>query len=146
MLARPSVLTVLLVVLLTGCAAGTEEAPSAAAETTPSAVPPSGPTPPPDSGSMSPPSPSPTVRTLDVTYAGGEVTGTPGREEVALGEQVVLRITSDVADEVHVHGYDVTEALPAGVPVEIAFTATIPGGFEVELHDAGLALFQLRVA
>ena len=74
------------------------------------------------------------------------MSGTTGREEVALGEQLVLRITSDVADQVHVHGYDVSQALPAGVPVEIALTATIPGGYEVELHDAGRALFQLRVA
>ena len=149
MLARPTVLLVLLV-LLTGCAAGTEEVPSASADVTRSAAP-IEPTASPGSGAASPPpspsaSPSPTVRTIDVSYVGGQVSGTTGREEVALGEQVVLRITSDVADEVHVHGYDLSQPLPAGVPVEIPLTASIPGGYEVELHDAGLALFQLRVA
>jgi hypothetical protein len=151
--ARPSVLIVLLALLLTGCAAGQqEEIPSAAVDGTRSALP-SGPTPsptpvPPASRLPSLPSvaPSPAVRTIDVAYVGGQVSGTTGREEVALGEQVVLRIHSDVADEVHVHGYDVQQSLPAGVAVEIPLTATVRGGYEVELHDAGRALFQLRVS
>lgn len=150
MLARPSVLIVPLALLLTACAAGTEEEiPPAAARTTRSA-PTSDPVPTSTlktSGAPSPSaSPSPTVRTIDVAYVGGEVSGTTGREEVKLGEHVVLRITSDVADEVHVHGYDVQQALPADVPVEIPLVADVPGGYEVELHDAGRALFQLRVS
>ena len=143
MTTRPT-LIVLLVVLLTGCAAGEQDATTApaAAGTTPSSASSS-----PTTASASPtPAPTPAVRTIDVSYAAGEVSGTTGREDVALGEQVVLRITSDVADQVHVHGYDLEQDLPAGVPVEIPLTASIPGGFEVELHDAGRALFQLRVA
>ncbi len=92
------------------------------------------------------PSPAPTVRTVAVAYTGGEVTGTTGREEVPVGEQVVLRISSDVAEEVHVHGYDLEGAVPAGGSVDIPLTAGIPGVFEVELHDSGKVLFQLRVA
>lgn len=144
MLARPSVLIVLLALLLTGCAAGTEEElPSAAVDSTRSASP-SDPSPAPTPTAS--PSPSPEVRTIEVVYAGGEVSGTTGREEVALGEHVVLRIHSDVADEVHVHGYDLQQALPAGVPVEIPLHADVPGGYEVELHEAGRPLFQLRVS
>lgn len=143
MTTRPT-LIVLLVVLLTGCAAGEQDATTApaAAGTTPSSASSA-----PATASASPtPAPTPAVRTIDVSYAAGEVSGTTGREDVALGEQVVLRITSDVADQVHVHGYDLEQDLPAGVPVEIPLTASIPGGFEVELHDAGRALFQLRVS
>jgi hypothetical protein len=83
---------------------------------------------------------------VSVGYAGGQVTGTTGREEVPLGEQVVLRIVSDVDEEVHVHGYDLEEPLPAGVPVDLPLTADVPGVFEVELHDSGKVLFQLRVS
>jgi heme/copper-type cytochrome/quinol oxidase subunit 2 len=86
------------------------------------------------------------VRTVAVSYAGGQVSGTSGREEVPVGEQVVLRIASDVAEEVHVHGYDLQAAVPAGGSVDIPLTAAIPGVFEVELHDSGKVLFQLRVA
>ena len=67
-------------------------------------------------------------------------------EELRLGEQVVLRVSSDVAEEVHVHGYDLEQAVPAGGSADIPLTASIPGVFEVELHESGKALYQLRVA
>jgi hypothetical protein len=86
------------------------------------------------------------VRTVTARYAGGQVTGTSGREEVTLGEPVVLRISSDVAEEVHVHGYDLEAAVPAGGSVDVPVAADIPGVFEVELHESGKVLFQLRVA
>ena len=134
-------------VLLTGCAAGVPEptgaAPpaSAAPSTTagPAATGTAAPVP------TTPPSPTATVRTIAVAYAGGQVTGTSGREEVSVGESLVLRVASDVAEEVHVHGYDLSQPVPAGGAVDIPVTATLPGVFEVELHEAGKALFQLRV-
>ncbi len=130
--------SLLAVVLLSGCSAGTDEtadpAPTSAA---PSAA----------ATSAAPaPSPSPSGTVVDVTYAGGEVTGVDARVNVTLGERVVLRFTSDVAEEIHVHGYDLYTDLVPGTPAEIAFTADIPGSFEVELHQAGRPLYQLRVA
>lgn len=92
------------------------------------------------------PTPSPSVRVIDVSVAGGSVTGPGSRVEAALGEDLVIRVTSDTADEVHVHGYDERAEVPAGGTVEIPFTADIPGGFEVELEGTGQLLFQLRVA
>ena len=134
----------LAVVLLTGCAAGTQEAaaPATPVPPAPSTAPSSAPSALPTRG----PSPTPTVRTVTAQYAGGQVTGTSGREEVPLGEPVVLRISSDVAEEVHVHGYDLEADVPAGGSVDVPLTADIPGVFEVELHDSGKVLFQLRVA
>jgi hypothetical protein len=141
--------------LLAGCAAGQEEdtaAPDAGAAPAPAASDTSGTASPTSASPTSSPTasvsvaPSPSVRTVEAAYTGGEVTGTSGREEVPLGERVVLRITSDVAEEVHVHGYDLEQAVPAGGTVDIPVDATIPGVFEVELHDAGRLLFQLRVA
>lgn len=90
--------------------------------------------------------PAPSVRVIDVSVAGGSVMGPGSRVEAALGEDLVLRVTSDVADEVHVHGYDERAEVPAGGTVEIPFTADIPGGFDVELEGTGQLLFQLRVA
>jgi hypothetical protein len=82
---------------------------------------------------------------IEVAVAGGQVTGDAGRVLVAVGEPVTLVATSDVADELHVHGYDLTADLPAGRPAELTFDATIPGVFEVELHDAGTVLLTLQV-
>jgi hypothetical protein len=82
---------------------------------------------------------------IEVTVTGGQVSGDTGRVPVAAGEQVTLTITSDVADEVHVHGYDLTADLAPGQPAEVSFAATIPGVFEVELHEAGTVLLSLQV-
>jgi hypothetical protein len=146
--ARAALVPALLALLLTGCAAGQEQDAAAQARaSSASAAPSAAASAAADPTAASPtPGPTPSVRTLSVSYAGGAVTGTSGREEVPLGEQVVLRVASDVAEEVHVHGYDVEGAVPAGGSVDIPLTASIPGVFEVELHDSGKVLFQLRVA
>ena len=45
---------------------------------------------------------------------------------VELGEPVTLVVTSDVADEVQLHGYGVETGLTPGQPAELSFDATIP--------------------
>jgi hypothetical protein len=84
-------------------------------------------------------------RRIEVAVTGGQVTGDTGRVVVTAHEQVTLVITSDVADEVHVHGYDLTTELTPGEPAELSFAATVPGVFEVELHEAGAVLLSLQV-
>lgn len=127
----------LALVLLSGCSTGTDDTAAPAPTSAPTAA----------ATSATPAaSPSPTGTVVEVTYAGGEVTGVESRVSVKLGEKVVLRFTSDVAEEIHVHGYDLYTDLAPGTPAEIAFTADIPGSFEVELHEAGRPLYQLRVA
>jgi len=148
---RAAAVPVLLAVLLSGCSAGVDEPDTAGAVASASAdVATPAPSPSaaaPTAAAVTPaPSPTPQVRTIDVAYAGGQVTGTTGREEVRLGEQVVVRVTSDVAEEVHVHGYDLLAEVTAGGTAEIPVSATIPGVFEVEMEESGKALFQLRVA
>ena len=83
---------------------------------------------------------------IEVEVAGGQVTGDTGRVPVAVGTKVTLVITSDVADEVHVHGYDLTADLAPGAGTALTFDATIPGVFEVELHESGTALLALQVS
>ena len=88
---------------------------------------------------------SPAAQRIEVQVTGGQVSGDTGRVPVASGEPVTLVVTSDVADEVHVHGYDLQAALSPGQPAELTFAATIPGVFEVELHEAGTLLLSLQV-
>ena len=83
---------------------------------------------------------------IEVQVSGGRVHGDTGRVPVAAGSHVTLVVTSDVADEVHVHGYDVEQELSPGQPAEIVLDATIPGVFEVELHEAGTTLLSLQVS
>jgi len=83
--------------------------------------------------------------TVRVVVRGGRVEGGIQRVTVKKGDRVVLVVRSDIADEVHVHGYDVTKDVQAGRTVRIRFQATIPGRFEVELEDLGLQVADLTV-
>lgn len=61
------------------------------------------------------------------------------------GEEVRFRVRSNTADEVHVHGYDVTEEVPAGGSVTISFPAELEGIYEAELHGSGEQIAEIRV-
>lgn len=81
-----------------------------------------------------------------VAVSGGVVSPPPADVAVALGSVVHLRVRSDTADVVHVHGYDVERAVPAGGTVSLELTADRTGTFEVETHDSGLTLTRLVVS
>jgi ABC-type glycerol-3-phosphate transport system substrate-binding protein len=82
---------------------------------------------------------------VSVVIVGGVPKGGIVREKVSKGDRVVLVVTSDVADEVHVHGYDISRDVDAGDAVRIAFVAKIPGRFEVELENRGVQIADLTV-
>lgn len=89
------------------------------------------------------PEPAPTV--IEVTVDGGSVIG-GGERDVRQGDAVLIRVTADVTDEVHLHGYDLHADVTPGTPGEVRFTANAAGVFEVELEDAGIVLLSLTVA
>jgi hypothetical protein len=61
------------------------------------------------------------------------------------GGTVDLTVQSDVADEVHFHGYDVHKDVTKGGTVHFRFPATIDGQFVVELENAGTQLANVTV-
>ena len=88
----------------------------------------------------------PTVQTISITVRGGQVTGETGRVTMPLGTPITILVTSDVADEIHVHGYDRKAQIPtAGATGSVSFTANTPGVFEVELEESKLQLVQLQI-
>jgi hypothetical protein len=110
----------------------------------------SSPTPSVRSSSSPAPSPSATLptgvdRVVSVSYADGKVTGPDGRVKLKRGTTVQLVVSSDKADEVHLHGYDKSVDVPAGGTVRLTFRATIPGIFEVELEERHVVLVRLQV-
>ena len=64
---------------------------------------------------------------------------------VQQGEEVRLRITSDVPDEFHLHGYNLHVAVAPGKSGMLKFTAKLTGRFPYELHKSGLELGALEV-
>jgi hypothetical protein len=86
-----------------------------------------------------------TVKTIKVAVKGGQVTPSAHREKVPQGDTVRLVVTTDTADEVHVHGYDLKKDVAAGTAGTLEFVADRSGVFEVELEAASLQLLQLEV-
>jgi hypothetical protein len=62
------------------------------------------------------------------------------------GDQVRLVVRSDVADEIHVHGYNFMKDVPANGSVRFTFPATIEGVFEIELEGRKQQIAELRVS
>lgn len=83
--------------------------------------------------------------TLSFTVTGGKATPGFQQVDVSKGQTVSITVTSDTADELHVHGYDKEVELPAGTPATVTFVADQTGQFEVETHESGLRLASLVV-
>jgi hypothetical protein len=90
-------------------------------------------------------SPAAAGRVVAITVAGGKVSPPTGRVKVAKGSTVTLQVTSDVADEIHLHGYDKSVDVEKGGTAKLTFRATLTGVFEVELENRALQLTQLQV-
>jgi hypothetical protein len=136
-------IAVLIVALLTLAACGGED--EAAAPTTTETQTETAPPPPPPPQPPPPPPAPAEPTTVRVIVRGGVPAGGVVRESTDKGDRVVVLITSDVADEVHVHGYDLSRDVAPGAPARIAFPATIPGRFEIELEDRGVQIAELTV-
>jgi hypothetical protein len=61
------------------------------------------------------------------------------------GEQVVFTVISDVADEIHVHGFNFKKEVRKGGDVTFSFPATDQGGHVVELENRGEQIANLEV-
>ena len=91
-----------------------------------------------------PPPPAGPVR-AGIRVRGGEVVGGRRLLKVKQGKEVVLVVDADVADEVHLHGYDVMVDVRPGMPARLRFKASIAGRFELELEERALPLGELEV-
>jgi hypothetical protein len=145
----PAAALLALVVGLAGCA-GSSAAPVATSTSSAAADPaPSGSQSPAATAVSTLPTTPPTTSdeglVVEVRVAGGTVTGPKGRVKVAKGSTVTLKVTSDVADEVHLHGYDKRVDVEKGGTATLTFTADLTGVFEAELESKGLPLVQLQV-
>lgn len=81
----------------------------------------------------------------EIGVEGGEPVGGIQGLSVRTGETVRFAVRSDVADEVHVHGYDRSRPVARGRPARFQFPADLEGVFEVELEKRGVEIAELRV-
>lgn len=64
---------------------------------------------------------------------------------VRVGETVRFEVESDVADEIHVHGYDISFEITPDEEVLVEFVADATGIFEVELERLEVHLVDIEV-
>jgi heme/copper-type cytochrome/quinol oxidase subunit 2 len=76
---------------------------------------------------------------------GGKLVNDSDSLRVNQGDNVAIKVTSDKADELHLHGYDKEVELEAGVPVELSFKADKSGRFVIELHKSDTEIAALEV-
>jgi hypothetical protein len=61
------------------------------------------------------------------------------------GDRIHFKVRSAIADEVHVHGYDIMKDVKAGGTVTYDFPAAIEGVFEAEMENQKQQIIQLTV-
>lgn len=119
----------------------------------PTAAPPTAASPtsasPSSSASVSPSSPaSPSTvagRRIDIVVTGKKVTPAPATVNLGVGESLTIGVTSDQANTLHAHGFEIAKELKAGQLGEVTIKGGPPGVYEFELHDPELRLFQVAV-
>jgi hypothetical protein len=123
--------TLLAVAVLGGCGSSNGSSTSTAATTTTGAT----------TTSTSPAKPV----TVSIVVQNGAPKGGIVRATVNKDDHVVIVVKSDVADEIHLHGYDKKTVVTAGGTARLPFVANIPGRFEVELESRGVQIADLTV-
>jgi hypothetical protein len=88
----------------------------------------------------------PTRLVVDVEIKGGNVTPTNEQLQAAVKEQIVIRINSDAADELHVHSTpDHKFNVEAKPNQTFQFTVDVPGTVDVELHHLNKTVATIAV-
>jgi PBP1b-binding outer membrane lipoprotein LpoB len=135
---RAKILTMVTAAALITAGCGDSEAPdNASASPSPSSVSPS---------DMSNDQSAPTRLIIDVQIKGSDVTPTNQQLQAALKEQIVIRVNSDVADELHVHSTpDHTFNVDAKPMQSFQFSVDVPGKVDVELHHLNKTIATITV-
>ena len=61
------------------------------------------------------------------------------------GDTVRFRVRNPEAEEIHVHGYDITKEIEPNKTATVSFKATITGIFEIEFHGSAEQIGELKV-
>ena len=81
-----------------------------------------------------------------INVVGGKPQGGVQKIKVSKNDPVRFKVNSDVADEIHVHGYDFHKDVEKGGSVSFNFPAKIGGIFDIELESRGEQIASLEVS
>jgi hypothetical protein len=80
-----------------------------------------------------------------IVIEGGEPVGGVAELEFERGDEIEFFVESDVADHVHLHGYDVFQDVTPGQRIKFSVPATLEGVYEVELEDRVVPIAEIAV-
>jgi hypothetical protein len=84
--------------------------------------------------------------TVDITILRGNVTPTNEALKATVGQQIVFRVNSDAADELHVHSVpDHTFTVEQRAGQTFQFSTDVPGRVDVELHHLDRTVATIQV-
>jgi heme/copper-type cytochrome/quinol oxidase subunit 2 len=84
--------------------------------------------------------------TVEVTIAKGQVTPVNATLQARVNQPITFRVTSDVADELHVHSVPDHEFRIAAAPNQtFQFSVGVPGNVDVELHHLDRTVATIQV-
>ncbi len=79
----------------------------------------------------------PAAQSFRLTISDGKVPAAERTLKVVKGEQVRIKVTSNTAGVLHLHGYRLEATLAPETPAELAFRAHATGRYPLEWHAAG---------
>ena len=83
---------------------------------------------------------------IEVTIKGGAVTPTNATLQSKVGEPIVVKVNSDVADQLHVHSNpEHTFNIEPKQNQVFQFTVSVPGKVDVELHQLNKTIATVTV-
>ena len=125
------------VLLTAGCGGGSNNSAGSSPSTAPSTVSPS---------DMQNEQKAPDRLLIDVTIKGGEINPTNAQLEAKTNEPIVVKVDSDVADELHVHSTpDHTFKIEAKPGQQFQFSVDVPGKVDIELHHLEKTIATVQV-
>ena len=92
-----------------------------------------------------PPVSPPAAQVFDLVIRRGQLVSGPAVLQVHKGDDVIVHLTSDSTDELHLHGYDLHVKTRAGETTTLQFNAARTGRFGYELHHTNAELGALEV-
>ena len=85
---------------------------------------------------------------LSLSYHLSVSSGVVAGPEVLIAREgfpVAISVTADVADLVHLHGYELQQPIQASETITLQFNANIAGRYLLELEDSAIPLASLEV-
>ncbi len=84
-------------------------------------------------------------KTFDLAIKNKQIVSGEQTLKVNQEDEVTIMITSDVADEFHLHAYDKIVKLEPNIQATLTFTANLSGRYPFELEQSGTELGFLEV-